>query len=297
MYTGRLADARRVTRDALELGALDWHAANSTTVITLASVAVATGDAELARTVLAVCRNETSACLVSVPHLLRGTVALAEGDLRAALEHFQESGRHTVRSGWRNPVLAPWRSVTADLHRRLGDLDAAREVAEEDCRRATEWGAPAALGRAKRVLGDAVEGAAGILVLRESVEVLSGSVNRLELARSLLRLGIRLRDNGDPEAAEHLRRCNELALELDDHELAEQALTDVSGGNGHRALTRTELRVARLVAEGHTNHDIAQFLGVTRRAVEKHLTSTFRKLGVRRRAELVRVVPRLEDSR
>lgn len=294
--TGRNADARHAAWNAVELGALDWNSANSTTVISLAGVATATGDAELAGAVLARCHNETNACLVSIPHQLRGTIAMAAGDLRAALEHFQESGRHTIRSGWRNPALSPWRSLTADLHRRLGDLDTAREVAEEDCRRAAEWGAPAVLGRAKRVLSDAIEGDAGILVLRESVEVLAESANRLELARSLLRLGTRLRDKGDPEAAEHLRRCHELALALDEGELATQAGIDYAVGNGHRTLTRTELRVARLAAEGHTNHDIAQFLGVTRRAVEKHLTSSFRKLGVRRRTELVRAVPPLEDG-
>jgi DNA-binding CsgD family transcriptional regulator len=295
VFTGRLADARRAAWDALELGALDWNTADSTTVIALAGVAAAAGDVDLAGAVLDSCRHETNACLVSVPHLLRGSLAMAKGDLRAALEHFQECGRHTVRSGWRNPVLSPWRSITSDLHRRLGDLDTAREIAEEDCRRAAEWGAPSALGRAKRLLGDAIEGDAGILVLRESVEVLEGSVNRLELARSLLRLGARLRDKGDPEAAEHLRRCHELGLELDDQALAERTGPDVTVGNGHRSLTKTELRVARLAAEGHTNHDIAQFLGVTRRAVEKHLTSSFRKLGVRRRTELVGAVPPLED--
>jgi DNA-binding CsgD family transcriptional regulator len=296
LSTGRLADARRVARDALELGALDWNTGNSTTVIALAGVATATGDVELARAVLARCHNETNACLASTPHLLRGSLAMAAGDLRAALEHFQECGRQEVRSGWRNPVLGPWRSLTADLHRRLGDLDTARDVADEDCRRAVEWGAPAAVGRAKRILGDAVEGDAGILVLRESVEVLEGSVNRLELARSLLGLGTRLRDKGDPEAAEHLRRSHELAVELEDRELAAQAATDRNRGNGHVALTRTELRVARLAAEGHTNQDIAQFLGVTRRAVEKHLTSSFRKLGVRKRTELVRAVPPVENG-
>lgn len=297
MYTGRLTEALRFARDAVELGALDWNTANSATTITLAGVAVAAGDVGLAATVLDSCHDENSACLVSIPHLLRGSMAMAAGDLRAALEHFQECGRHTVRSGWRNPLLAPWRTLAAELHRRLGDLDTARELAEEDCRRAAEWGAPSALGRAKRVLGDVLEGDAGILVLRESVEALEGSANRLELARSLLRLGTRLRDKGDPEAAQHLRRCQELAVDLDDRMLAEQAGAEVNGGNGHLALTRTELRVARLAAEGHTNHDIAQFLGVTRRAVEKHLTSSFRKLGVRRRAELVRAVPPLEDGR
>lgn len=295
-HRGRLADARRAATDAVELGALDWNTASSATVISLAGVATASGDVDLARTVLTACRNETNECLVSVPHMLRGSIALAERDFRAALEHFQEFGRQTVRSGWHNPVLVPWRAVTADLHRRLGDLDTARAVAEEDCRRAAEWGAPSALGRAKRVLGEVLDGDAGIRELRESVEVLADSADRLEMARSLLRLGTRLRDKGDPDAAEHLRRAHLIALDLGDARLAERAAADVNRRNGHPVLTRTELRVARLAAQGHTNQDIAQFLGVTRRAVEKHLTSSFRKLGVRRRTELVRVVPGVGDG-
>ncbi|WKX13711.1 AAA family ATPase [Streptomyces sp. NL15-2K] len=296
LHTGRIADAKRAATDAFELGALEWDTANPTTAIAMAAVASGVRDVELTRNVLTGCGTETTnACLASVLHLMRGTLATAEGDLRVALEQYQECGRQLSRASWNNPVLFPWRALTADLYRRLGDLDAAREVAEEDGRLAAEWGAPAALGRAKRILGDVIGGEAGIVVLRESVDILEGSVNALELARSLLRLGISLREQGHPEAVAHLRRSHRLALDCGDPRLAERAQASAteaaSRQPGRPSLTRTELRVARLAAAGDTNHDIARLLGVSRRAVEKHLTNCYRKLGIHRRDELVDVLP------
>ncbi|MFJ4095956.1 helix-turn-helix transcriptional regulator [Kitasatospora sp. NPDC089913] len=60
-------------------------------------------------------------------------------------------------------------------------------------------------------------------------------------------------------------------------------------GGGARppvALSRAELRVAELAARGRTNRQIAQELFLTVSTVEQHLTSSYRKLGVKRRADL-----------
>jgi DNA-binding NarL/FixJ family response regulator len=46
--------------------------------------------------------------------------------------------------------------------------------------------------------------------------------------------------------------------------------------------------VADLVAEGHTNPEIAAELFMGRRTVEAHLSRVYRKLGVRSRTELCR---------
>jgi DNA-binding CsgD family transcriptional regulator len=53
-------------------------------------------------------------------------------------------------------------------------------------------------------------------------------------------------------------------------------------------LTPAEERVAALVAEGHTNREVAAMLFVSDRTVEFHLSRIYRKLGVRSRAELTR---------
>jgi DNA-binding CsgD family transcriptional regulator len=54
------------------------------------------------------------------------------------------------------------------------------------------------------------------------------------------------------------------------------------------ALTPTEEQVARLVAEGRTNKEVAEALFLSVRTVEWNLARIYRKLGVRSRAELTR---------
>jgi two-component system, NarL family, response regulator NreC len=53
-------------------------------------------------------------------------------------------------------------------------------------------------------------------------------------------------------------------------------------------LSPRESEVARLLALGHTNAEIAELLGVSERTVESHRARLLEKLGVRTRADLVR---------
>jgi DNA-binding NarL/FixJ family response regulator len=54
------------------------------------------------------------------------------------------------------------------------------------------------------------------------------------------------------------------------------------------ALTRRELEILRLVAEGHTNNSMASMLWVTEQTIKFHLTNIYRKLEVRNRTEASR---------
>ena len=56
--------------------------------------------------------------------------------------------------------------------------------------------------------------------------------------------------------------------------------------SGWQSLTKTELTVAALVAEGLTNAQIGDRLYVSRRTIETHVSHTFAKLGVKTRARL-----------
>lgn len=46
-------------------------------------------------------------------------------------------------------------------------------------------------------------------------------------------------------------------------------------------LTDLERQVARLVAWGGSNRDVAEALGIDAKAVERHLAEIYRKLGIR----------------
>jgi DNA-binding CsgD family transcriptional regulator len=55
-------------------------------------------------------------------------------------------------------------------------------------------------------------------------------------------------------------------------------------------LTTTERRIAALVTQGMRNREIGQTLFMSVATVEAHLTRTYRKLGIRSRADLARLV-------
>ncbi len=72
---------------------------------------------------------------------------------------------------------------------------------------------------------------------------------------------------------------------------AQQALIkDVLGGGHSREaeLTPREQEVVTLVAEAHTNKEIAELLSLSEKTVENHRANAMRKLGMRDRVELVR---------
>jgi DNA-binding NarL/FixJ family response regulator len=64
-------------------------------------------------------------------------------------------------------------------------------------------------------------------------------------------------------------------------------LDDPDDANTH-PLTDRELQVVKLVAEAHTNEQIAQLLVISPRTVERHRENILAKLGMRDRVELTR---------
>jgi DNA-binding NarL/FixJ family response regulator len=68
------------------------------------------------------------------------------------------------------------------------------------------------------------------------------------------------------------------------------AATGRTSVSGLGALTRSEHEVARLVAEGWSNRDIADRLVVSRRTVESHMSAIYRKLAVTTRVQVANTV-------
>ena len=119
----------------------------------------------------------------------------------------------------------------------------------------------------------------GILILSQHVEV--GVATRL-LAASAAGIGYLLKDRvtdfEDFTAA--LRRVARGGSVLDP-KVVSQLLSRGGGGDDPLAeLTPREREVIALVAEGRSNRGIGQRLFITERAVQKHVTSIFMKLGL-----------------
>ncbi len=64
---------------------------------------------------------------------------------------------------------------------------------------------------------------------------------------------------------------------------------------GWTAMTDSEATVARLVAEGLTNREVAERLFVSPHTVDGHLRHIFTKLGVKSRVDLARIAPSFEE--
>jgi DNA-binding CsgD family transcriptional regulator len=178
---------------------------------------------------------------------------------------------------------------------RLGDREGAEELAVAELQLARRWGAPLGLGVSLRTLG-LVRGRTGLDLLEESVQVLTGSIARLELARSQAALGAALRRDGQrSRAREVLDEALDLAHVCGAARLAAEVGTELRTAGyrpratpvgGVEALTLSERRVVDLAAAGHSNRGIAQTLFVTPKTVELHLTNSYRKLGIAGRGQL-----------
>ena len=73
--------------------------------------------------------------------------------------------------------------------------------------------------------------------------------------------------------------------ERDEATSAESAPDRTLGGSG---LTPQQMQIARLIAEGATNREVAERMFVSPRTVDYHLRNIFQRLSISSRAELIR---------
>ncbi|GAA2598943.1 MULTISPECIES: AAA family ATPase [Streptomyces] len=228
----------------------------------------------------------------------RGVLRAATGDPAGALHDFLECGRRQSAREVVSPVVTPWRTAVAECRLALGGGPEALALATEELRLARVWGTPRTVGRALRVLGTATGGRRGLELAEEAVRTLRDAPvdTDMELIPALLAQGRQLLAAGERQRARgRLREAADLAERkgaLRWLTLAGQALREggargaVASRTGAEALTGSERRIAELAADGRTNTEIAALLHLARRTVETHLTSTYRKLRIRRRTEL-----------
>jgi DNA-binding CsgD family transcriptional regulator len=232
--------------------------------------------------------------LVYAPYLeARARVRLAQRRPAEALEDALEAGRvlEDVYGGAR-PRFVQWRCTAALAAAALGEGERARKLCEDELRVARAEGCEREIGVALRAAGLVQDGEARIGLLAEAVETLERSQSVLELMRALVDLGAGLRSAARrQEARQPLRRALDLASERGAVALADRARDELlaTGARPRRtalggvdALTPSELRVARMAAEGLRNREIAEALFVSRKTVDYHLAHVYQKLHVRR---------------
>jgi DNA-binding CsgD family transcriptional regulator len=231
----------------------------------------------------------------------------ARAELRAAAGRHAEARNDFLSAAERirwlpfaNPEVYPWRIGLAGCEAALGNGEEARRLADEAVALARRAGGRRGIGVTLCAHGRLAGGDEGVELLREAVGVLGGTRARLHHARALVELGAALRrTKRRRDAREPLREGMELAHRCGAVPLEEQARTELAATGarprkavftGVESLTPSELRVARLAAEGMTNREIAQALTVTAKTVETHMRHVFQKLDIERRTELAGVL-------
>jgi DNA-binding CsgD family transcriptional regulator len=268
----------------------------------LADTAVEAGELDEAQALLDLLPRDgfpAGLATVQIP-AARGRLYLAQGRAAGALAEFERCRALFSADVWGmemhdNGYLHA-RSGAAQALLRLGEQEQARELAQAELADAQTFAAPRALGIALRVAGLAHGGKPGLELLNESVAVLRNSPAQLERAHSLAELGAALRRAGRRTAAkEPLAEALDLAARCGARPLAARAREELKATGarprrewrtGVEALTPSELRVARLAADGQTNREIAQALYVTIKTIEGHLARAYGKLEIAGRAEL-----------
>lgn len=110
---------------------------------------------------------------------------------------------------------------------------------------------------------------------------------RLDLGRALAELNdVRAVSELERAASDALSRGANTARDLADRSLRERGVRTWRRGAVGAPLTAREGEVARLVAAGATNREVASALFLSPKTVERHLVNLFRKLEVRNRTEL-----------
>jgi DNA-binding CsgD family transcriptional regulator len=224
-------------------------------------------------------------------------VRVSDGALAEGLELLLDCKGLVEETNAVNPAVnLPWRSEAALLAARLDQRERALELAAEEVGLARAFGAPHALGVAVRAEGLLTRGSAELDQLAEAELLLDRAGTYLELARTLTDHGALLRRAGERrEARELLRRGLDAATRCGGLALARRAREElIAAGakprreriSGVDSLTASELRVARLAAEGLTNRQIAQALFITMKTVSAHLGHVYAKLDIGDRAEL-----------
>ncbi|HTW06324.1 MAG TPA: LuxR C-terminal-related transcriptional regulator, partial [Acidimicrobiales bacterium] len=227
---------------------------------------------------------------------------LRTGNLAEAVGLADHAASTALESGLLEPCLVPWHGAAIEAYVAAGQLDRAEQLAswlEEICR-PLPCHAPRAVAAWGRATVAWRRGALDIAERGFQEALGHNAVVPMPLAHAetLIAYGRFLRHTGRPGGArEALHKALTILEPTGAGRLQAIAREELAGAGGRRSragpsgqLTATELRVARLAAQGRTNAEIARALFMSDKTVGHHLSSAYRKLGVPSRRELAAVL-------
>jgi DNA-binding CsgD family transcriptional regulator len=295
--TGRWADAVNDAAEALQLAeAIGQPALTGLPLAWLALLAALRGDKAGEAHLAAAERVLAEHPAGTVEPVTRAVVSwvhaqLARAQPASALHHLQQMTLPMVRR------MAALDRIECAI--RCGDGDGARAELAEVESFITATGAVWAAATAEHARALLADDGEAETHFERALAHHARSPRRVDRARTELAFGEHLRRiRRRVDARGHLRAALQTFDEVGAVPWAERARQELraSGESARRRddtptgeLTPQELQVARLVAEGLSNRDVAGRLYISPRTVEFHLRNIFTKAGVSSRAELARL--------
>jgi DNA-binding CsgD family transcriptional regulator len=314
LQMGRLQDAAAILEEhfTLDVAHQVVSVLDAAGVAALGRVALHTGDRGLARQATEIAHVMLGQSAPSVRRhaaWLLALQAMADGDPAGAHRWLCALGEDERMS-----ILPLFPMDVAD-EPRLVHIALAAQDHELAVHAAASARRRSALNPGIRSLAAAAAHANGLLThshqsLAEAVELFEGGPRPLTLASALEDLGVITVENGTKEQAvdafgRALVLCARAGAASDAARLRSRLgalgvrrrlASARRPGRGWTAMTDSELAVARLVAQGFTNREVAEHLFISPHTVSGHLRHVFAKLDVNSRVDLTRLAG-VHDSR
>ncbi len=142
------------------------------------------------------------------------------------------------------------------------------------------------------ILSDRPDEKKGIAFLQQGVAGFGNSY----MAESRLMAAVEVVLSGSVWMNQNLIQRLIASLPKSDAVLTKASSSDREGEGALAVLSNREFQIARLVAQGFSNLEIADSLGITERTVKAHMSAIFSKVGVRGRLSLALLVNNIDNK-
>ena len=245
--------------------------------------------------------ERTGHCLYVIGNLVAvGALELSLDNPAEAVTALERAWQLMSGGGVQSPGRFPLLPDLVDALVAVGEVDRAAAIAREHRRISRSLDRPwirALTARCEAVVADARgEETVAVAAFERALREHGLQDRSLDRARTLLAYGtLHRRRRRKSLARELLESARELFDTAGAAHWAERSRIELGRIGGRRAssagaLSATESEIARLVAAGRTNREVAAALHLSARTVEWNLSKLYRKLGVRSRTELARAL-------